>query len=139
MDFIIKLALLLFLAYITVFTIYFVLLAIVSKKRRQFVRNGRYSTSNYFNNLVVVIYAHNVEKNVVSLLETLKKQEYPKENYKTYIILDNCSDNSSNVLEMVGGANIFRVGDSYTVGKDESISMLLDRLLSFKNESKFSL
>ena len=34
---------------------------------------------------------------------------------------------------MIGGAEIFRVGDSYTVGKDESISMLLDRLIAFKN------
>ena len=75
MDFAVKIALILFLLYIATFTLYFALVAIISKKRRQFVRNGRYSTLNYFNNLVVIIYAHNVEKNVVSLLETLKKQD----------------------------------------------------------------
>ena len=133
MELLLKTALILFVFYIAVFVMYFALIAIVSKKRRQFVRNGRYLNSNYNNNIVIIIYAHNVEKSIASLLETLNKQDYPKENYKTYIILDNCSDNSSNTLEMIGGANIFRVGDNYTVGKDESISMLLDRLLPFKN------
>ena len=133
MELLLRTALILFVFYIAIFVIYYALISIVSKKRRKFVRNGRYLTSNYNNNIVVIIYAHNVEKNVASLLETLNKQDYPKENYKTYIILDNCSDNSSNTLEMLGGANIFRVGDNYTVGKDESISMLLDRLLPYKN------
>ena len=71
----------------------------MSRYRRKFVRNGRYNTANYYNNIVVIIYAHNQEKDVASLLEMLNKQKYPKENYKTYIILDNCTDNSSNMLE----------------------------------------
>ena len=126
-------ALMLFLLYIAIYTVYYFLISFMSRKRKQFVRNGRYNTSNYYNNLVVIIYAHNSEKTVAPLLEKLNHQQYPKENYKIYIILDNCTDNSSNMLEMIGGANIFRVGESYTVGKDESISQLLDRLLSFKN------
>ena len=133
MELLLRTALILFVFYIAIFVMYFALIAIVSKKRRQFVRKGRYLTTNYNNNIVIIVYAHNDEKNTASLLEMLNQQNYPKENYKTYIILDNCSDNSSNTLEMLGGANIFRVGDSYTVGKDESISMLLDRLLPYKN------
>ena len=133
MELLLRTALILFIFYIAIFVIYFFLIAFVSKKRRQFVRNGRYLVSNYNNNIVVIVYAHAMEKNIAPLLEMLNKQDYPKENYKTYIILDNCDDDISNKLEMIGGANIFRVGDSYTVGKDESISMLLDRLLSFKN------
>ena len=133
MELLLKTALILLVFYIAVFVIYFVLISLVSKKRRQFVRNGKYLVSNYNNNIVVIVYALGNEKNTASLLEILNKQDYPKENYKTYIILDNCNEEISNKLEMVGGANIFRVGDNYTVGKDESISMLLDRLLSFKN------
>ena len=120
------------LIFICIYTAYYFLISITSRNRRRFVRNGKYNLANYFNNIVVIIYSHNNKKETASLLEALNKQNYPKENYKTYIILDNCTDDSSNMLEMIGGANIFRVGDSYTVGKDESISQLLDRLIAFK-------
>lgn len=115
------------------YALYYALIALTSRKRKRYVRSGRYNLANYYNNIVIIIYSHNNEKETAALLEALNRQNYPKNNYKTYIILDNCTDNSSNVLEMVGGANIFRVGDSYTVGKDESISQLLERLITFKN------
>ncbi len=130
---IVLLLVLIILFFICIYTAYYFLVSVSSRNRCRFVRNGKYNLANYYNNIVVIIYSHNDEKNTAALLDALNKQNYPKENYKTYIILDNCSDNSSNKLEMIGGANIFRVGDSYTVGKDESISQLLDRLISFKN------
>ena len=133
MDFLIVLTILLFLVYVAVYVIYFFLVSFLSKNRKSFVRNGRYNTSNYYNNFVVIIYSHNNENEVSNLLEILNRQKYPKENYKIYVILDNCTDNSSNRLETIGGANIFRVGDSYTVGKDESVSQLLDRLIAYRN------
>ena len=119
--------------YISIYAFYFAIISFMSRYRRKFVRNGMYNKTNYNNNIVVIVYAHNQENSVASLLEMLNKQKYPKENFKTYIILDNCTDNSSNRLETIGGANIFRVGESYTVGRDESISQLLDRLIVFKN------
>lgn len=136
MSFIISLMLIFIsaiLLYIFIYTIYYFLIALASRNRRRFVRSGMYNLSNYYNNIVVIIYSHNNEREVSALLEMLNRQKYPKDNYSVYIILDNCTDNSSNKLEMIGGANIFRVGDSYTVGKDESISQLLDRLITFKN------
>ena len=136
MNFIVSLfylSIFLTLCYLSVYTAYYALIAITSRRRRRFVRNGRYNVANYYNNLVVIIYSHNDEQTVVPLLEALNRQNYPKNGYQTYIILDNCTDNSSNRLETIGGANIFRVGESYTVGKDESISQLLDRLITFKN------
>ena len=70
------LALVLIFLYICTFALYFLFVAFVSKDRRRFVRNGRYSTVNYYNNLVVVIYAHNAEKDVSALLEKLNRQKY---------------------------------------------------------------
>ena len=116
--------------YVAVFTVYFSLIVGSSffkkrKRRRDDVRRE-------YKNLIVVIYAHNNEKTIVNLLEQLNKQDYPKGNYQTHIILDNCSDNSSNKLEFVGGAKLWKLNDDAPLGKDKAISWLLENLMSFK-------
>lgn len=116
--------------YIALFTVYYAVIVAMSilppKKQddEQIVRKH--------NNLIVIIYAHNNEKTVVNLLEQLNKQDYPKGNYQTHIILDNCTDDSSNKLEFVGGAKLWRLTDDAPIGKDKAVSWLLENLLSFK-------
>jgi len=85
-----------------------------------------------FKNLIVIVYSHNNEKTIVNLLEQLNKQDYPKGNYQIHIILDNCTDNSSNKLEFVGGAKLWRLTDDTPLGKDKAVSWLLENLMSFK-------
>ena len=85
------------------------------------------------NNLIVVVYSHNNEATVVSLLEALSKQDYAKGSYQIHIILDNCTDDSSNKLEIIGGAKLWRLQDDKPMGKDKAISWLLENLVSFKN------
>ena len=97
----------------------------------------KYFNHPYFNQLSIIIYAHNDEKAVVSLLEKLNKQDYLKANYQINIVLDNCEDNSSNILEFVGGAKIWRVGDNETLGKDAATSWVLERLVSFQNVNAY--
>ena len=123
--------------YMAVFMVYYGLCVFMSSKSRRFVMKQKFQQSSLPNNIVLVIYARNDEATIVPLLESLNKQNYPKENYQTHIILDNCIDNSSNILEFVGGAKIWRVGDEAPVGKDEAVSWLLERLLSFQNIDAF--
>ena len=116
--------------YSAVFTTYFfiIVLATMLKNRSAKISDIR----REYKNLIVVIYSHNNEKTIVNLLEQLNKQEYPKGNYQTHIILDNCSDNSSNKLEFVGGAKLWRLTDDTPWGKDKAVSWLLENLISFK-------
>ena len=123
--------------YMAVFMVYYGLCVFMSSKSRRFVMKQKFQQSSLPNNIVLVIYARNDEATIVPLLESLNKQNYPKENYQTHIILDNCIDNSSNILEFVGGTKIWRVGDEAPVGKDEAVSWLLERLLSFQNIDAF--
>lgn len=120
-----------FFLYVAVFTIYFAVIvtasAIKAKKKPVDIEEKK-----EYKNLIVIIYSHNNEKTIVNLLEQLNKQEYPKANYQTHIILDNCSDNSSNKLEFVGGAKLWRLTDDTPVGRDKAISWLLENLMSFK-------
>ena len=124
------LLLLIFFIYVAVFTIYFSVIVAASffdfKKKRDTEMRREYK------NLIVVIYSHNNEKTIVNLLEQLNKQDYPKGNYQTHIILDNCSDESSNKLEFVGGAKLWRLTDDAPLGRDKAISWLLENLMSFK-------
>ncbi len=123
--------------YIIVFTVYFTLIVFKSTKRRSLDNKQKYMTNSYNNNIVVVLYAQNNEQTVVPLLEQLNKQDYPTANYQVHIVLDNCTDNSANMLEFVGGAKIWRLSEGAPIGKDEAISWLLERLISFKNVNAF--
>ncbi len=116
--------------YAAIFTIYFALIVSMSILKSKNKKNT--DTRKEYNNLIVIIYSHNNEKTIVNLLEQLKKQDYPKGNYQIHIILDNCTDNSSNKLEFVGGAKLWRLKDDVPFGKDKAVSWLLENLLSFK-------
>lgn len=115
----------------------FILATLAAHRLKGYELQQKYFNHPYFNQLSIVVYAHNDEKAVVSLLEKLNKQDYSKSNYQVNIILDNCEDNSSNILEFVGGAKIWRVGDGETLGKDAATSWVLERLVSFQNVNAY--
>ncbi|MCD7780842.1 MAG: hypothetical protein LUH05_09255 [Candidatus Gastranaerophilales bacterium] len=98
----------------------------------KFKRKNKSEIKREYKNIIVIIYSHNNEKTIVNLLEQLNKQDYPKGNYQTHIILDNCSDESSNKLEFIGGAKLWRLTDDAPLGRDKAISWLLENLMSFK-------
>ncbi len=111
---------------------------LASKKLKAYEIQQKYFNHPYNNQISIIIYAHNDEKAIVALLEKLNKQNYPKGNYQVNIVLDNCTDNSSNILEFIGGAKIWRVGeDNTTLGKDSAISWTLERLISFQNVNAY--
>ncbi len=122
--------LLVFFIYVALFTIYFAIIVAASFFNIKKKQNSQIKKE--YKNLIVIIYSHNNEKTIVNLLEQLNKQDYPKGNYQTHIILDNCTDESSNKLEFVGGAKLWRLTDDVPFGRDKAISWLLENLMSFK-------
>ena len=121
-------------AFFIIYTVYFCTIVIASLKKRKTLTDDVQIKKN---NLIVVVYAHNNESTVVSLLESLCKQDYPSSNYQIHIILDKCTDDSSNKLEIIGGAKIWRLQDTEPMGKDKAISWLLENLISFRNVDAF--
>ncbi len=117
--------------YTAIFTVYFAVIVasnFIGNKKKKYEQNV-----NSYKNLIVIIYSHNNEKTIVNLLEQLNKQNYPRANYQIHIILDTCTDDSSNKLEFVGGAKLWRLTDDTPLGRDKAISWLLENILSFKN------
>ena len=51
---------------------------------------------------MTIIPAHNEEKVVVNLIESLKKLDYPKDLYDIYVIADNCTDKTAEVAKEAG-------------------------------------
>ena len=54
------------------------------------------------NRFMAIIPAHNEENVVGELVESLKKQNYPKELYDIYVIADNCTDKTAEIAKKSG-------------------------------------
>ena len=54
------------------------------------------------NKFMAIIPAHNEEQVIVNLVESLKKQNYPKELVDIYVIADNCTDNTAKLAKEAG-------------------------------------
>lgn len=61
---------------------------------------------------MAIIPAHNEAAVVTNLIESLKKQDYPKELYDIYVIADNCTDNTAEVAKKAGAIVCERFDES---------------------------
>ncbi len=115
--------------YIALYSLYFFALALRNSNDKPFQIEKRYSKYEKKDNLAVVIYAHNSKSTLENLINEIKKQDYPIDNFKVFVILDNCHDDSEKLFEhetpLISVLNIKDVG---TIGKDQAVSILLERL-----------
>lgn len=119
--------------YIASYSLYFLILAIKNLNDRKFRIQQKYSNLSCQNNLCVIIYSHNNEVTLENLIKQLKNQDFPGENFSTYVILDNCSDNSEKLFVNDNFVQVFNIKDQETIGKDQAISILLEKLSTMQN------
>lgn len=123
--------------YIGIYTMYYAISVYFASKSRRLISKQKYFIPPYDNNIIVIVYTQNNQGDVLQLVEVLNKQKYPSSNFQVHVILDNCDDEISNKLEFVGGSKIWRLGDGVSVGRDEAVSWLLERLVSLQNVNAF--
>ncbi|MCT2193709.1 glycosyltransferase [Paenibacillus sp. p3-SID1389] len=75
----------------------------------------------------VLVAAHNEEKVVGALMENLKQMNYPKELYDVFVICDNCSDNTANIVRSHGMNACVRTNPNLR-GKGYAIEWMLKQL-----------
>ena len=63
---------------------------------------------------MAILPAHNEEKVIGNLIESLKKQDYPKELLDIYVIADNCTDNTAKIAKDAGAIVLERHEDDPT-------------------------
>lgn len=79
------------------YLLYFVVMAIgIFKKKKEKVLVDKK------NNFAVIIAARNEEAVIANLIKSLKKQNYPKEHYEIYVIVNNCTDNTEEEARKAG-------------------------------------
>ena len=100
---------------------------------RRFRIQQKYNSFNFKNNFCVIIYSHNNEATLENLVKQLKVQDYPNDCFSTYIILDNCSDNSEKLFVNDNFVQVFNIQNQDTIGKDQAISILLEKLSALQN------
>ena len=114
--------------YVAIYSLYFMALALRNLNDRPFKIEKRYSQYEEKDNLAVVIYARNNKITLENLIRELKMQDYPINNFRVFVILDNCSDNSEQLFANEAFVNLINITGVGTVGKDQAVSMLIERL-----------
>lgn len=108
-------------------TLYHALLVVaglVLRSRRR--RNGTECESPHTQFLILVP-AHNESKCIRQTLTALKELDYPVDNYSVFVIADNCSDNTKEVVSSERITCLERV-DTQKAGKGHAISWALKTL-----------
>ncbi|MGN1125189.1 MAG: glycosyltransferase [Candidatus Gastranaerophilaceae bacterium] len=114
--------------YIAIFSIYYFVLALRSLNEKRLFLDLKYSVNANKSMLCTIIYAHNNYEALKNMIEQLMNQSYPMQNQIIYVILDNCSDHSEDIIPENLNIRVLNLNDGVTVGKDQAIPILLESL-----------
>jgi len=114
--------------YLTIFTIYFIILAVANLKPHHRVRDKFTPVEN---NLCVVVYSHNNAPELENLVRQLKNQNYNKSKYSIHIIADNCSDETETLFGGDLGVKLYDIKNMDTIGKDQALSILIEKMSAY--------
>ena len=116
--------------YISIFTLYFILLVLISTKSERKIRD-KYTSKD--SNLCVVVYATGTTNTLENLIKQLKNQTYPKQSYTIYTILDKCENVSEVTLQSDLNVNVVNINNLEPIGKSQAYSIIAERLQDAKN------
>ena len=116
--------------YITIFTIYFVVFSAVLSAPLKKIRD-KYTPKD--SNICVVVYATGKSNTLENLIKQLKNQNYPKENYTIYTILDKCEDISEVTFQSDLKVNVISINNIEPIGKSQAYSIIAEKLHEIQN------
>jgi len=109
---------------IFIYGLYFLITGLFSfKKKQKTIKNHKPKYK-----LAVLVAARNEEKVIGGLVDSLNKQNYPKNLYDVFVIPNNCADNTEKIAEE-DGAEIFNC-DIDVKSKGEVLEYVLSKLSS---------
>ncbi len=92
-----------------------------------FVVKKRYKKPLQKNKYAILIAARNEEAVLPHLLDSIHAQDYPSELVDTFVVADNCTDNTAQVARE-HGATVFTRFNKARVGKGYALNYLLDQI-----------
>ena len=120
--------------YISIFTIYFLVLAAVSMKSERKIRDKFIPTNA---NLCVVVYASGESDTLENLLKQLKNQTYSRQHYTIYAILDKCETVPEVTLQSDLNVNVINIDNLEPIGKSQAYSIIAAKLQEAQNLDAF--
>lgn len=116
--------------YITIFTIFYIILACASMKP---VKKHRDKFTSKDSNICVVVYATGKAETLENLIKQLKTQNYPKQHYTIYAVLDKCENVSDVTFQSDLDVNVININNLEPIGKSQAYSILAEKLSESKN------
>ena len=116
--------------YITIFTIYFFILALVSLKSQKKIRD-KYTSKD--SNICVILYATGEAGTLEYLIRQLKSQTYEKERYTIYVVLDKVENPPEFIFQTDLGINVVNINNLEPIGKSQAYSILAEKLSEAPN------
>ncbi len=84
----------------------------------------------------VLISARNEEAVIGQLLDSLRRQDYPAENLTTFVVADNCTDQTAQAARDAG-AVVYERKDAVHVGKGYALNFLLTKIRDTYGDEHF--
>lgn len=81
----------------------------------------------------LVVAAHNEEKVISGIVNSLNRLDYPKELYDVFVIADNCTDSTARIARQCG-AQVFERMDTEKRGKGYALEWMFSKLFSMKKK-----
>ena len=116
--------------YITVFTVYFIILAFVSLKSEKKIRD-KYTSKD--SNICVIVYASGEAGALEYLIRQLKNQSYDKDRYTIYVLLDKVENPPEFIFQTDLGINVVNINNMEPIGKSQAYSILAEKLSEAPN------
>ena len=116
--------------YITIFTVYFIILAFTSLKSQKKIRD-KYTSKD--SNLCVVVYASGEAGSLEYLIRQLKNQSYDKLRYTIYVILDKVENPPEFIFQTDLGINVVNINNIEPIGKSQAYSIMAEKLSEVPN------
>lgn len=86
--------------------------------------------------LAILIAARNEENVITGLIESLKKQNYPKESFDIFLVADNCTDSTAEVAR-AEGVTVYERYDTEHIGKGYVLDLMLKRIWQERGEDAY--
>ena len=95
--------------------------------------NKTEKTANIYNRFAIVIPAHNEESVIGSMINSLKKQQYPSDSFDIFVICDNCTDNTE-LKAKSAGARILTRNNLNETGKGYALDWAFSRIFTMDEQ-----
>jgi cellulose synthase/poly-beta-1,6-N-acetylglucosamine synthase-like glycosyltransferase len=102
--------------------------AILTTKKRKTIDTTTSSSTSSTAHFAILIPAHDEESILENLLKSLSELAYPKDRYTVYVVADNCTDQTAELVRATGWVHVYERFDATKRGKGYALSWLLQQL-----------